>query len=119
MRPKVESLDFGQDLGLKLLFLVVHDLPFGFQGVGMVIGLESESLSSVLLSLRKLERVTYENHHSKEQHLVQEDTLISHILPAWTLREALSLLHHLLLLVPSSIAQSQIRTYHQYSSGDT
>jgi hypothetical protein len=45
---------------------------------------------------------------------MREDTLISHILRVWTPREVQRLLHHLVLLVPVSIAQSQLRTFHQF-----
>jgi hypothetical protein len=45
---------------------------------------------------------------------MREGTLIFHIPRAWILQEAQPLLHHLVLLVPASIAQSQLRTFHQF-----
>jgi len=56
---------------------------------------------------------TYENHRLKEEHLRREDTLTSRILRAWILLEVLQLLHPLVLPVPASIAQSQLRIFHQ------
>jgi hypothetical protein len=45
---------------------------------------------------------------------MREDTLISRIPRVWILQEVLQLLRHLVLLIPASIAQSQLRTFHQF-----
>jgi len=90
------------------LCLLVHDHPFEVLVVGMVIGLILAPKCEVWKG------GTYGNHHLKEEHLMREGTLIFHIPRAWILQEVQQLLHHLVLLIPASIAQSQLHTFHQF-----